>query len=263
MRFGRLPADPAALARAPKLATHLLAAMEPSPRIDRSAVPFHPRQFWNGALTGPSQQPELPDCTAAAVANLALAVSALNGFETKIDDARVPAFYGQCIGMPSATPEQLAATGGAVMLDVMRRVAVQGFETGAQLLVPRFGVLPLDQMRIAAAVDRLGGAALGITLYARDMEVAGSDTPWDETGADPGAVEGGHCLLAWDYTGLRPTDLVRLVTWGGMKAATWRWVMARTREAYGVIFPALGQTDGVSLGVDAAALDAELTGMAA
>jgi len=263
MRFGRLPASPAAIAAAPQLATHLLGAMEPSPRIDRSNVPFQPRQFWNGALSGPSQQPELPDCTAAGMANLALAVSALNGFETIIDDAMVPAFYAACIGTPDATPAQLAATEGAVMLDVMKRLAVQGFETGAQLLMARFGVLALDQMRIAAAADRLGGAALGITLYARDMEVADAATPWDETGADPGPVEGGHALMLWDYTGLRPTDTVRLVTWGGFKVATWRYVMARTDEAYGVVFPQLGQTDGVSLGVDAAVLDAELAGMAA
>ena len=263
MRFGRLPHDPAALARAPQLATHLLGAIEPSPRIDRSAVSFQPRQFWNGSLIGPSQQPELPDCTAAGMANLALAVSALNGFEAGIVDSMVPAFYGACIGTPDATPDQLAATNGAVMLDVMRFVAVQGFETGAQLLMARFGVLALDQMRIAAAVDRLGGAALGITLYARDMEVIGSTTPLDETGAATGPVEGGHDLNIWDYTGLRPTDLVRLPTYGGFVQATWRWAMARTDEAYGVVFPQLGQTDGVSLGVDAAVLDAELAGMAA
>ena len=260
MMFGRLPHDPAALARAPSLAGHPLATMAPSPVIDRRQVPFQPRPFWNGSMVPVSQTPELPDCTAAMVANLALGIGALNGFQPIILDPTVPAFYADTIGQPGATLAALAGTQGAVMLDVMRYAATRGFSTGAQLLVPRFGTLAVDRTRIAAAIDRLGGAALGVTLYQRDMDTAGSGASW--TPDNPGPVLGGHALMAWSYTGLGDTDTVLLATWGGFQPATWPWIEARTDEAYGMVFDQLGQTDGLSLGVDFAALDAALAGMA-
>ena len=253
IRLGRLPHDPAALALAPSLAGHKLAAMLPSPVIDRRQVPFAPRMFDNDTL---------PDCTAAGMANLTLAIGALNGFQPIVLDPAVPAFYADTIGQHGATLAALAATDGAVMLDVMRYTASRGFSTGAQLLVPRFGVLAVDRLRIATAIDRLGGAALGVTLYARDMDGAESPATWTADG-NPGAVEGGHALMAWDYSGLDNDHTVRLATWGGFKTCTWAWIEARCDEAYGLVFDQLGQTNGQSLGVDFAALDAALAGMAA
>ena len=249
-RLGRLRHDPQALARAPQLADHRFAAMAPTPMVDRQAVAFQPRMFSNDIL---------PVCTCAALANAALAVSALNGFQTPIVDAAVPAFYAACVGMPGASYTELEGTDGAVAMDVLRRQLAAGFDVGQETrLVGLFGTVPLDRAHLAAGIARLGVGYWGVRLHARDMDRAGSAAPWDDDQRDPGPSEGGHMLNAWDYTGLGDTGLVRLATWGGFKAATWRWVEARLDEAYGLIWRQLARTDGRDLGVDLAALEAAL-----
>ena len=251
-RLGRLHHDPVAVARAPRLADDRFAAMAPAPVVDRRAVAFRPRMFGNDIL---------PVCTCAALANAALAMSALNGFQTLIVDAAVPAFYAACLGMPGASAAELAGTDGAVAMDVLRRQITAGFDVGQETrLVALFGTVPLDRARLAAGIARLGVGYWGVRLHARDMDAAGSIVPWDDDHRDPGPVEGGHMLNGWDYTGLGDTDLVRLATWGGFKAATWRWVEARLDEAYGLIWRQLARADGQDLGLDLGALEAALRG---
>ncbi len=251
MRLGRRAHNAAALAAAPQLGTHRFAAMPPPPALDRAAVPFQPRLFDNDTL---------PDCTAAALANAALAVSALNGFEAAIADAAVPAFYAACIGMPGATAAQLAATEGAIALDVLGRQLDRGFEVGqAAPLAGLYGALALAPSALATALAHLGPGYWGVTLTAQDMDSAGSTAPWDDDASrDPGPVAGGHMLMAWDYAGLAETDTVRLATWGRFKLATWRWVRRRLDEAYGLVWRQLSTVGGTDLGVDVARLEAEL-----
>lgn len=249
-RLGRLHHDPQALAQAPHLADHRFAAMAPARAVDRQAVAFQPRMFSNDTL---------PVCTCAALANAALAVSALNGFQTLIVDSAVPALYAACVGMPGASSSELAGTAGAVAIDVLRRQVTAGFDVGEETrLVGLFGTVPLDRARLATGIARLGVGYWGVRLHARDMDAAGSNVPWDDDHRDPGPLEGGHMLNAWDYTGLGDTDLVRLATWGGFKSATWRWVKARLDEAYGLVWRQLARTDGRDLGVNIAALEAAL-----
>ena len=67
-----------------------------------------------------------------------------------------------------------------------------------------------------------------------------------------GAVAGGHCIVAWDYGGLRDTDTVRVATWGQWQRVTWRWLLAALDEAWGLAWaPA-------PAGVDMAALELAL-----
>jgi hypothetical protein len=241
MKLGRLPHDPARVASAPSLAAHRFAAAAP-PRavVDRSGIPFSPGLYQNDSL---------PDCTAAGLANAASAVAwAEQGFQPVIQPALVVDFYAACINRPSATDAELMATDGAVMLDVLTRQATLGFDVGQQVpLVGLFGTLPLAN--IPHAIDRLSHAYLGVTLRERDMDMAAL---WDvQDGRDDGAVVGGHCLVAWDYTGLQDGDTVRLVTWGQFQPATWPWLRARVDEAYAL-------TWRQNSGVDADTLRAEL-----
>ncbi len=251
MRLGRLGHSEAALAKAPQLATHRFAAMPPPPAVDRGAVPFQPRLFDNDTL---------PDCTAAALANAALAVSALNGFEAAIADTAIPAFYAACIGMQGATAAQLAVTEGAIAIEVLERQLTRGFDVGQDApLTGLYGVLPLAPSSLATAIAHVGPGYWGVTLTARDMDNAASAEPWDDDGSlDPGPIAGGHMLMAWDYAGLAETDTLRLATWGRFKLATWRWVRRRLDEAYGLVWRQLSTVSGTDLGVDVARLEAEL-----
>lgn len=249
MRLGRLPADPAALARAPSLAAHRFAALAPPAAIDRGAVPFAPGLYENDTL---------PDCTAAGLANAAGMVAALNGFSLAIDPARVPAFYAGCVGC-APTDAAMAATDGAVMLDVLTRQAVEGFDVGPQLLAGLFGTLPLRRTAMANAIATLGHLYLGLTLRERDMELP---AVWEVVaGVDDGAIVGGHCVVLWDYAGLADADTVRVATWGGWQPATWAWLAARTDEAHALFWRQLGAAAGQDIGVDAGMLAADLAAL--
>jgi hypothetical protein len=244
MRLGRLPHDPAALARAPTLAGHRFAAAAPPPRLDRSAVEFVPGLFGND---------HLPDCSAAGLANAAGMVAALNGYQLAINPDKVPEFYAKCVGVPP-TDAAMEATDGAMLLDVLRHQWQSGFDIGPQELVGLPGTLPLKRSVIASAMTKLGHAYLGVTLLERDMEEA---AVWDvQPGRDDGAVAGGHCLVAWDYGGLGDGDTVRLATWGGWQLATLQWLAARLDEAHALVWRQLAAANGADIGVDVDALQA-------
>ncbi len=241
-RLGRKPHDPAMLARVP---SHRFGAVPPPPRLDRKAVAFAPGLYSNDTL---------PDCTAVALANAARGVAALNGYGLVLDAARVPAFYGACVG----NPPDLAATDGAAMLDVLARQALGGFDIGPQILHGLYATLdPHSRSALAGGMARLGTGYWGVTLRERDMQGA---AVWDvQEGRDDGSVVGGHAIIAWDYSGLADGDTVRLGTWGAWQPATWAWVAARLDEAYGVVWRQLERADGTFYsGVTADGLVAEL-----
>jgi hypothetical protein len=251
--LGRLPHDPAALARAPSLAVHRFAAMPPPPRLDRSAIEFQPGLYGND---------HLPDCSAAGLANAAGMVYAINTrSELAINPDKVPLFYAQCVGC-EPTDAAMMATDGAVLLDVLMRQWQSGFDVGLPVkLVGIPGVLPLKRPVLASAMTRLGHAYLGVTLLERDMEQA---AVWDvQPGRDDGAVVGGHCLVGWDFGGLGDGDTIRLATWGGWQPATWQWLAARLDEAHACVWRGLAANTGVDIGVDADALEATLQSFAA
>jgi len=145
--------------------------------------------------------------------------------------------------MPGATEQQLAATDGLVMQDVLDWVADKGFDVGQQ-----DPMVPVQRFVIHNARESIAGAMcsettivgyLGIRLYTRDMNIVGQG-PWTAKIADSGASIGGHCLLAWDYAkGLGDDDLLTLLTWGIKQPASWAWLMERLDESHGLEWPQL------------------------
>ena len=223
VRLGRLPHHAAALAAAPRR----YSTVPPPPVLDRSKHDFQPGLWGNDTY---------PNCTAVALANAALGAAQINGYGLVIDPKAPLAFYADCVG----NPPDLAATGGAVMLDVLTRAQTSGYNIGPQLLVPAFGVVPLALSALAASMAH-EPLYCGVTLLERDMDTRGS--LWDvQDGRDDGAVVGGHAVMLWDYRGLELGDTVRIGTWGGWQPATWRWVMARLDEAFGMAWRQIGVT---------------------
>jgi hypothetical protein len=220
MRLGRLPHDPHRLAQARALR---YGAVLPPARIIRD-------RSWSPTL---GCNDTLPDCTAVAVANGARMFSRCNAStDVAIPDAAIIGFYADCIGQPGASSEQLAATNGAIMLDVMERQQANGFAIGGQVpLVADFAAIPPgDRYGLATAIARCGHVQLGVALAIADQ----TDGTWDTTTSgdqQPGSW-GGHALVAYAYEGLGDTDIVWLATWGQWQAATWRWISARLEEAY-------------------------------
>jgi hypothetical protein len=251
MRLGRLPHDPAAVAAAPSLATHHYATMAPPERLIRSGVPFAPQLRNNDTL---------PVCTSVGLLNGAFGVEALNTSSglAIADGVELP-FYAGCVGCVP-TPAAIGATDGAVLLDVLRRQSSLGFDIGAAApLSADFAAIPAtDRAGLANSMALLGIGYWGVDLFERDMDTP-SDQPWDDDGSSAGAAIGGHCLVAWDYAGLGDMDIGRLATWGRFQTFTWRWVRARLREAYVLVWPQLQRADGTNwAGVDVDRLRADV-----
>lgn len=236
MKLGRLPANPAAIARAPQLAGHMRAVLPP-PRLDRSHVEFTPALDRNN---------ELGDCTAVGLANCARAGAELNGFEIAISTEQVVGFYSASTGYDPAQP---STDQGAVELDVLGYQRARGFDIGGQApLVGDFATFdPADRALFAVAMARIGAVYLGVNLAGADMDISrtwDTTTSGDQTPGSYSPEGGGHCLIAWDYTGLADTDIVRLGTWGMWQSCTWRWLRARAEEAHVVIWRQLMRVDG-------------------
>lgn len=245
MRLGALPPDPARLAAAPSLMGHTFGILAPLPKLDRSAIDFTPGLYQND---------ELPDCTAVALANCARAASFVaGGGDMAIDAATVPAFYAESLGKPDTPDALLAATSGVQILTALALQSSAGFDAGQEApLVALFGTVDhTDRIAIANGMARLGAAYLGVTLYEGDMEMP---AVWD-TSYTPGVVVGNHALIAWDYTGLRDYDEVRLGSWGAWVSASWGWIDARICEAHGLVWPQFAVT-----GVDRERLAEDLAG---
>jgi hypothetical protein len=226
MRLGRKPHDPAALSRAP---SRTFGAIQPPATLLRPQVNFTPGLYRNDVW---------PTCTAAGLANGARTVAALNGYDLVIEDDDVSAFYAQCVGCAD-TPDAIAATDGAVMLDVLTRQTLSGFNAGPQLLVGAYATTALDRPTLALAMAQMGFGYLGVDLTEADM----SDDVWSADYA-PGALVGGHCIVAVGYTGLGDGDLVRVATWGAWRLATWAWLANRLREAHVLAWRSIAHADG-------------------
>ena len=223
-RLGRAPHDPLRVA---SIQPHVMAAVMVPEALDRSAIPFQPGAYQNDQ--------GLPDCTAAAMANCARAFSWTKAAtDIVVDPDKVTAFYAKCAGVPH-TFEAMAATDGAIMLEVMLRAEREGVDVGQQVpLVPTFTRCSnLKRLDLANAAVVYGASSIGVNLSISDqnMQIWDTDTPIGAGDPTPGTW-GGHNTFIWDWEGLRDQSLVRIGTWGNWKQATWRWVESRIDEAY-------------------------------
>lgn len=238
MKLGRTPHDPQLVALAPQLDTHPIAQMIPPASLVQPDDNWMPGLYCNDAL---------PDCTAVALANTMRSFASLQGASIDIDDSYVPIFYGDTIDMPGASLPVLAATGGANMLSVLQYQRVHGFQIGP--LTPPYSPRPMfadfgstdprNRIIQACVIWKFGAAYWGIKLTQNDMDKFQAGEDWDDDGSDTSPVIGGHAIPGRSYEGLGDTEKVTVFTWGQRQKATWRWLMLRLEESYGVIWQQL------------------------
>lgn len=256
MRAGCIIPTPQAIATVPTVNhVHLMAAAL-SDKIDRSKVlaDWQIGDFWNGTLTG-GLQPETPDCTTAALADVAIGTALiLTGVQPTVVPARVPAFYGRSIGMPGATLDQLAATDGADPLAVLKCAVATGFDVLPQgELVPYPNRVDLSRGGLLSGLRR---ACLytAVTLDQRDEQDMLAGRVLD-LGGTRGNIVGGHMWCEVDApSGVEDdTAPVRIVTYGGVVQTTVRWRLARAAASFLLHWEPPITPAGVDLGVDVAA----------
>lgn len=225
-RLGRLPHSPERLAAIPH---HKFGTILPKPIINRSNINFTPGLYQNDVL---------PDCTCVGLANSARATAELNGFDIALDPAKVPEFYASVVGC-APTLAAMEASDGAVLLDVLNKQEACGFNIGPESLVAGWKpIVAKSRSDLALCMEHFGVAYIGVTLYDRDMDTVGQTWEYQD-GQSDGNVDGGHCVVLWDYAGLSDTSIVRIGTWGAWQNATWAWVQNRIDEAYGLVWPQL------------------------
>lgn len=221
MRLGALPTPFNRLQEATSFPTKASSPFPPTV-LDRSSLPFFPGLFENDIF---------PDCTAAALANSALAVSALQNIILPIEPASIPTFYASCVNC-APVPSAIAATEGAVILDVLEKQLISGFDVGEQVrLAALHGTIQQSKTAFALHLAKFGCLYIGVNLYDSDMDGG----PWDLS-RPSGSFIGGHALVLWDYLGLGDQETVRLATWGKLQTATWAWLFSRLTEAHGLFW---------------------------
>jgi hypothetical protein len=185
---------------------------------------------------------DLADCTCAGLANSLTAQGVIRSAPPVIAAGKPQALYAAVLGIPGATEQQLEATDGLVIMDVLDYVTTNGFDVGEQA-----PMVPIQRFVVHNARESIAGVMcnepttvgyLGIRIYSKDMATIGQG-PWTAKIAGSGDIVSGHCLLSWDYAGLGDDDLVTLLTWGGRQPATWGWLMERLDESHAMEWPQL------------------------
>lgn len=183
------------------------------------------------------------DCTCAGLANYISAWMALNKMKIDISTQEVVNFYSLVSGY---TPTNPNSDTGAVISSVLTKAMSTGFTAMGNKYFPLWGSAGVGSMTsVANIISQFGAAYIGVALAQADEQTTGTwsltnsgdQTPWSW---------GGHCLLVWDYEGLGPNDIVRLITWGGFQECTVSWLQNRMVETHALAFRQLLPASGVN-----------------
>lgn len=190
---------------------------------------------------------QLGDCTIAGVDHLLAAWNAL---------------FGQTDGRPTLTSLEaeynVLSPGdqGCVESTVLQTWQTDGLWGNK---IEAYGPLNhRSQTELEQGIAFLGGVYLGIACpdsaqqQFGEQEQTGQLVPWTVV---PGAqIEGGHCIVA---VGFGPEGYY-CVSWGALVLVTWGFLRAYCEEGWGIISEELVQKGIDTLGLDLAALKADL-----
>jgi hypothetical protein len=215
--FGRKPHDDARVAAAPQ---HRMSAESPAPvDLPRPTILTKPSLVYND---------NLPTCAVAGLINhLRAWTQQFHGFDLPENDQLLLDLYAAVCGC-AATVAAIAATDGLVLMDVLEYVRANGFRIDSQNVVElTFSAIDITNMNaVRDAINRSGGAYLGVTLYQADV-VPGL-LAWKGGVDSAGSVVGGHCVMPKGFQG----QTNNTATWGELIEADDDWYLPRLAEGY-------------------------------
>lgn len=200
----------------------------PPPVLDRSHLNPSFKMFFNDTIG---------DCTCAAVYNTLIAWQSLVDSSIAIPEVLAVELYSAITGY---TPDNPQTDQGAAEDDVLAYGVKNGFATRDYTYYPLWGTVDCGNINMMATLmSKLGVAYQGVYLRKGDLDLLDAGQVLDVVPNMDMQIAGGHALLLWDYTGLSLNSRVRLITWGSIVTATWAWVLARSVESHGLVFPQL------------------------
>ncbi len=119
-----------------------------------------------------------------------------------------------------------------------------------------------DDVELKQGVAFLGGAYLGIACpnsaqqQFSQQQQTGNTVPWTVVAGSH--IEGGHCIVAVGYTAAG----LRCVTWGSIVEVTWAFLRKYLEEAWAIVSHELAEKGADTLGLNVAAIQADLAGIA-
>ena len=229
-KTGRLPATrPAALKDLDVYATGVL----PQPPV-KVAIPDIELPIDGNATYG--------DCTMAGLDHVTRVSRALYGdYGVLPTEAELVAKYLEL----SPNDE------GLVEATLLRRWQTQGlglFGGKPRAYAP---VAPKDNLQIMQSIAFYGTCYFGVVVGAPQQEQFAKDEPWEWV---EGQEEDGHCIVGVGYD----SGGVYSATWGGVTYTPWGFLAHSLEEAWCILTDQLVEAKGDALGLDLAALEADL-----
>lgn len=195
----------------------------------------------------------LGDCTAAAAAHAVQTWTfAAKNAEVTLPDSGVISFYSSTTGYRPGDP---STDQGGVEADVLawwHKNTLSGHSLDAFAAVN-----PQDAGEVKNAIALMGGVYLGVALPVSAQTQSIWDVPAGGTSGDgaPGSW-GGHAIWAFAYD----ASHVYCITWGQVKAMTWKFFSAYMEEAWALYSKDwIAATGKAPSGFDAQALLADMS----
>jgi len=139
---------------------------------------------------------------------------------------------------------------GCSEADVLKRWYTEGLF--GEKIAGYAPVNPKDLLQLHQAVAFYGGCYLGIECPASAQEQFARGEPWTYEGAP---VAGGHCVVALGYG---PNGGLHCATWGGIAVLEASFLAHYLDEAFVILSHQMVEKKGDALGLDLAALQADL-----
>jgi hypothetical protein len=177
------------------------------------------------------------DCTCAAAGHMIQNWTASAGKQVTPPDATVLRLYEHFVGTPPPPDE------GCNMLDVLKYWRKHGLDRHK---ITAFAALePNNKVQLRDAIYMFGSAYIGVALP--EFAVSGDmlTIPWQVPPQGPVGKaapnqNNGHCIPAVGYDARN----VYVITWGEMKAMSWRFYDAYADESFAVLSTDWKTADG-------------------
>lgn len=184
----------------------------------------------------------LGDCTVAGVDHLIAAWNIEFGeTDPRPDDETIEATYFSLTG---------GADAGCNEANVLKAWQTEGlFGNKIAAYAP---VNPKNLVELHQVIAFYGGAYLGIACPASAQEDFAAGKPWAYDPYSP--IEGGHCIVAVGYS----SSTVQCVSWGSLVEVSYPFLAHYLEEAWCVVSNELVEKGADALGLDLAALKADL-----